>query len=74
MKNIEDKKFLKGIEQKIIEDLYKECLWCGKKYDFKERQKQVRKQDLERKITTTSHASDYCENQCWFEADKTGSC
>lgn len=52
----------------------RECRWCGKDYDFKKRQEEVRKQDEERGLTVSSHAANYCENLCWIEADKTGSC
>lgn len=58
------------LEQKSVEETG-ECRWCGEKYNLKERQEQVKKQEIIRGITTPSHATDYCKNQCWVSADET---
>lgn len=60
------------LEQKSREVIV-ECKWCGEKYNLKQRQEEVRKQESERGVTTPNRAPDYCTNQCWIKADETNS-
>ncbi len=61
------------LEKSVDSASSRECRWCGEKYNFKEREEAVRKQNAERGVTAPDHATEYCKNECWFEADKTGS-